>query len=92
MNSFQPCRYLIVFAVGCPGTAPRLTHGADNNESHLIRQPTHPTRRGRAYTLHPHLTHLADDPTRGLLQFGVGRPLGDRGFRWLLVQVGRDQA
>ena len=43
---------------------------------------------GRAYPLHPHLHHLGDDATRGLLQFGRGRPLGERGFDWLLMQVG----
>lgn len=43
--------------------------------------------RGRAYTMHPHLTHLSNDSSRGLLQFAEGRPLGKDGLDWLFVQV-----
>lgn len=43
--------------------------------------------RGRAYPISGYLTHLGDDASRGLLEFGEGRPLGPRGMRWLLIQV-----
>ncbi|KAI9511241.1 DNA/RNA polymerase [Russula earlei] len=34
--------------------------------------------RGRAYTLPPHLNHIGDDLSRGLLLFGEAKPLGER--------------
>lgn len=43
--------------------------------------------RGRAYPIPPILNHTGDDLSRGLLVFGEGRPLGDKGFDWLLCQV-----
>ena len=43
--------------------------------------------RGRAYTLHGHLTHLGSDICRGILQFADSRPLGEEGLDWLFVQV-----
>ncbi|GIL95375.1 hypothetical protein Vretimale_1418 [Volvox reticuliferus] len=57
------------------------------SEPTVFYQPHNVDFRGRAYTLHPFLNHLGDDNTRSLLQFGVGKPLGSEGFKWLLTQV-----
>ena len=43
--------------------------------------------RGRAYPMHPHLNHMGNDLCRGLLTFSEGRPLGSRGWHWLLVHL-----
>ena len=43
--------------------------------------------RGRAYPMHPHLNHLGADPSRGMLEFAEGRPLGKTGLRWLKIQI-----
>ena len=43
--------------------------------------------RGRAYPMHPHLTHLGSDISRGLLQFADARPLGPHGLQWLYIQA-----
>ncbi|KAJ7875287.1 DNA/RNA polymerase [Mycena olivaceomarginata] len=43
--------------------------------------------RGRAYPLPPHLNHVGDDLSRGLLMFAEKKPLGARGFRWLKIHL-----
>ncbi|THG95963.1 hypothetical protein EW026_g5773 [Hermanssonia centrifuga] len=43
--------------------------------------------RGRAYPIPPHLNHIGDDLSRGLLKFGESRPLGERGLRWLKIHI-----
>ena len=43
--------------------------------------------RGRAYPIPPHLSPVGDDLCRGLLQFGVKRPLGNTGLRWLQIHL-----
>ncbi|CAI0394305.1 unnamed protein product [Linum tenue] len=43
--------------------------------------------RGRAYPMHPHLTHLSSDLCRGVLEFAEGRPLGKSGLSWLKVHL-----
>lgn len=43
--------------------------------------------RGRAYPLPPHLNHIGDDLSRGLLLFGESRPLGEEGLRWLKIHL-----
>lgn len=43
--------------------------------------------RGRAYPMHPHLNHMGNDLCRGLLCFAESRPLGPRGWHWLLVHL-----
>jgi DNA-directed RNA polymerase len=43
--------------------------------------------RGRAYPLPPHLNHIGDDLSRGLLQFGESRALGEEGLRWLKIHL-----
>ena len=43
--------------------------------------------RGRAYAVPPHLNHLGDDVSRGLLKFGESKPLGVRGLRWLKIHL-----
>ena len=52
--------------------------------------------RGRTYPLPPHLNHIGDDLSRGLLIFAESRPLGKRGLEWLKIHlanlVGFDKA
>ncbi|KIM89933.1 hypothetical protein PILCRDRAFT_812715 [Piloderma croceum F 1598] len=43
--------------------------------------------RGRAYPIPPHLNHLGDDLSRGLLMFGEAKALGERGMRWLKIHL-----
>ncbi|TEB18252.1 mitochondrial RNA polymerase [Coprinellus micaceus] len=43
--------------------------------------------RGRAYPIPPHLNHIGDDLSRGLLKFADSKPLGVRGFRWLKIHL-----
>ncbi|KAG5335655.1 hypothetical protein C0989_000845 [Termitomyces sp. Mn162] len=43
--------------------------------------------RGRAYPIPPHLSHIGDDLSRGLLKFAEARPLGERGLRWLKLHL-----
>lgn len=43
--------------------------------------------RGRAYPIPPHLSHVGSDLSRGLMIFAEGRPLGERGIRWLKIQL-----
>ncbi|KAI0640998.1 DNA/RNA polymerase [Trametes meyenii] len=43
--------------------------------------------RGRAYPVPPHLNHIGDDLSRGLLLFGDSKPLGARGLRWLKIHL-----
>ncbi|KAH6911990.1 mitochondrial RNA polymerase [Coprinopsis sp. MPI-PUGE-AT-0042] len=43
--------------------------------------------RGRAYPLPPHLNHIGDDLSRGLLKFDAAKPLGERGLRWLKIHI-----
>jgi DNA-directed RNA polymerase len=35
----------------------------------------------------PHLNHVGDDLSRGLLMFGEKRALGERGLRWLKIHL-----
>ncbi|KAG8908928.1 DNA-directed RNA polymerase [Tulasnella sp. 403] len=52
--------------------------------------------RGRAYPIPPHLSHIGDDLSRGLMKFAEARPLGARGLRWLKIHLanvfGNDKA
>jgi DNA-directed RNA polymerase len=43
--------------------------------------------RGRAYPIPPHLNHIGDDLSRGLLLFADKKPLGERGLRWLKIHL-----
>merc|ERR1719261_1258905 len=43
--------------------------------------------RGRAYPVPPHLNHIGDDVSRGLLAFAEKRPLGKDGLFWLKVSL-----
>ena len=43
--------------------------------------------RGRAYPIPPHLSHIGDDLSRGLLKFAEFKPLGERGLRWLKIHI-----
>ena len=48
-------------------------------------QPHNVDFRGRAYPIPPHLNHIGDDLSRGLLKFGEFKPLGETGLRWLKI-------
>lgn len=52
-----------------------------------IYQPHNVDFRGRAYPIPPHLNHIGDDLSRGLLMFAEGKPLGERGLRWLKIHL-----
>ncbi|KAL2843293.1 hypothetical protein BJY01DRAFT_215842 [Aspergillus pseudoustus] len=43
--------------------------------------------RGRAYPLPPYLNQMGADNARGLLLFSEAKPLGERGLRWLKIQI-----
>ncbi|KAJ0427118.1 hypothetical protein BJY00DRAFT_307097 [Aspergillus carlsbadensis] len=43
--------------------------------------------RGRAYPLPPYLNQMGADNVRGLLLFSEAKPLGERGLRWLKIQI-----
>lgn len=43
--------------------------------------------RGRAYPIPPHLNHIGDDLSRGLLRFADAKPLGLRGLRWIKIHL-----
>ncbi|EGW34784.1 uncharacterized protein SPAPADRAFT_47865 [Spathaspora passalidarum NRRL Y-27907] len=43
--------------------------------------------RGRAYPISPHFNHLGGDMTRSLFLFWDGKELGERGLRWLKIQL-----
>lgn len=43
--------------------------------------------RGRAYPIPPHLSPVGDDLCRGLLTFGVAKPLGTSGLKWLQIHL-----
>ncbi|KAL8997214.1 MAG: hypothetical protein Q9169_003480 [Polycauliona sp. 2 TL-2023] len=43
--------------------------------------------RGRAYPMSPFLNYMGPDLCRGLLTFGVGKPLGSSGLRWLKIHL-----
>ncbi|KAH8115023.1 DNA/RNA polymerase [Phellopilus nigrolimitatus] len=43
--------------------------------------------RGRAYPIPPHLNHIGDDLSRGLMKFAEAKPLGASGLRWLKIHL-----
>ena len=43
--------------------------------------------RGRAYPIPPHLNHIGNDLSRGLLKFAESKELGERGLRWLKIHL-----
>lgn len=43
--------------------------------------------RGRAYPIPPHLSHIGDDLSRGLLKFADKKPLGEKGLLWLKIHL-----
>lgn len=55
--------------------------------SDVIYFPHNVDFRGRAYPLPPHLSHIGDDLSRGLLMFAEAKPLGERGLRWLKIHL-----
>ena len=65
----------------------KLRVAQDNRAEEALYFPHNVDFRGRAYTMHPHLNHLGADYCRGLLMFAEQRPLGERGLRWIRIQV-----
>lgn len=53
----------------------------------MFYQPHNLDFRGRAYPIPPHLNHIGDDLSRGLLLFAEKKPLGERGMRWLKIHI-----
>ncbi|KAL4885153.1 hypothetical protein BJY04DRAFT_214493 [Aspergillus karnatakaensis] len=43
--------------------------------------------RGRAYPIPPYLNQMGADSARGLLLFSEAKPLGERGLKWLKIQL-----
>lgn len=43
--------------------------------------------RGRAYPIPAYLNHMGADNVRGLLTFAKGKPLGEKGLRWLKIHL-----
>lgn len=43
--------------------------------------------RGRVYPMHPYLNHIGCDFTRSLLSFKHTKPIGPKGWRWLLIHL-----
>lgn len=43
--------------------------------------------RSRVYPCSPHLNHVGDDVSRGLLKFSHGKKLGPRGLDWLKIHL-----
>ncbi len=52
--------------------------------------------RGRVYPVPPHLNHMGNDLSRGLLLLGKGQKLGKHGLKWLKIHcanlMGKDKA
>lgn len=52
--------------------------------------------RGRVYPVPPHLNHIGNDLSRGLLMFADGQRLGKSGVKWLKIHcanlMGKDKA
>ena len=43
--------------------------------------------RSRMYPIPSHINHQGDDVNRGILEFAVGKPLGNGGLRWLMIHA-----
>lgn len=43
--------------------------------------------RGRTYPISPHLNHIGNDFSRGLLSYSEYKPLGKNGLRWLKIHL-----
>ncbi|KAL9601047.1 MAG: hypothetical protein Q9219_002756 [cf. Caloplaca sp. 3 TL-2023] len=43
--------------------------------------------RGRAYPMSPFFNYMGADLARGLLTFGVGKPLGTNGLKWMKIHL-----
>lgn len=58
--------------------------------------PHHIDFRGRVYPIPPHLNHIGNDLSRGLLLFAKGKRLGEGGLKWLKIHcanlMGKDKA
>ena len=54
---------------------------------HVMYFPHNMDFRGRAYPIPPLLNHMGADHARGLMMFGVGKPLGKTGLMWLRVHL-----
>ena len=65
----------------------KLDQAEELREEREIYFPFNVDFRGRVYPIPAHLNHMGDDLSRGLLTFSEKRPLGERGLRWLKVQL-----
>ncbi len=67
--------------------AARLAECADLASEPRLFFPYKLDYRGRAYCVPESFQPQGDDAARGLLEFAVGKPLGDRGAHWLSVHL-----
>ena len=77
-------------ADGDPAWSPaaaRLAECADLAAEPRLFFPYKLDYRGRAYCVPESFQPQGDDAARGLLEFAVGKPLGDRGAHWLSVHL-----
>lgn len=64
-----------------------LQRAKDYKERPAIWFPQYLDWRGRIYPYTPNLSPQGDDLSKSLLQFAVGKPLGERGVWWLMVHA-----
>lgn len=62
-------------------------NGALRFENRNIYFPYNIDFRGRAYPIPPHLNHIGDDLSRGMLRFAAGKELGENGLWWMHVHL-----
>mmetsp|Transcript_38411 Transcript_38411/g.108557 ORF Transcript_38411/g.108557 Transcript_38411/m.108557 type:complete len:1063 (+) Transcript_38411:418-3606(+) len=65
----------------------KLQVARETKDEPVIYFPHNVDFRGRAYPMHPYLSHLGPDVCRALLQFSEARPLGEKGLDWLFIQA-----
>lgn len=65
----------------------RLAIAREFAEERAIYFPHYVDFRGRMYPYAAHLNPQSEDTGRGLLEFAVGKPLGERGLFWLKVHT-----
>ncbi|CAG9461105.1 unnamed protein product [Pedinophyceae sp. YPF-701] len=64
-----------------------LRYANEVRDLEYFYQPHFVDFRGRVYPMHPHLSHVGRDISRGLLRFATARPLGRQGLDWLLIHA-----
>ena len=65
----------------------KLQVARETRDEPVIYFPHNVDFRGRAYPMHPYLSHLSSDVCRAMLQFSEAKPLGEKGLEWLCIQA-----